>query len=85
MGTYLEWWRSAPELAHDKNERLIWKIAGSQLSGAHACQAADETGNSHPAELKDQLLAVVRSFLDARHFQPSEMTLTQLIDKLSNG
>lgn len=85
VGEYLEWWQNAPELSHDKNERLIWKIAGSQLSGVHACRAVDNAGGSHPAELKDHLLTVVHSFLDARQFQPSEMTLSQLIDKLSNG
>ncbi|MCM1140728.1 MAG: hypothetical protein NC453_19330 [Muribaculum sp.] len=85
VGDYLVWWHNAPELSHDRHGQLIWKIAGSQLSGAHACKAVDEAGNSHPAELKDHLLTVVRSFRDARQFQHSGMTLSQLIDKLRNG
>lgn len=85
LGDYLNWWEKYPEFSHDKNDRLIWKIQGSQLSGAHACQAIDENGDSSLAELKTNLSAVARSFLDNRCYEASEITLTQLISKLTNG
>lgn len=85
LGDYLNWWEKCPEFSHDKNDRLIWKIQGSQLSGVHACQAIDENGDSCHAELKTNLSAVARSFLDNRCYKASEMTLTQLISKLTNG
>lgn len=85
LGDYLNWWEKCPELSHDRNDRLIWKIQGSQLSGVHACQAIDENGDSCLARLKSNLSAVARSFLDNRCHEASEMTITQLISKLTNG
>jgi len=49
LGVYLEWWESC-EQAHltdeQGNERLIWYISGSPLSGANACASVDKDGNS---------------------------------------
>ncbi|MCM1319632.1 MAG: hypothetical protein NC217_04555 [Muribaculaceae bacterium] len=85
LGSYLQWWYNNPELSHDKWKRPIWKIAGSQLSGCHACLCVDDKGVSHPAELNADLITVTRSFLDTEQFPHRETSLSQLIEILNNG
>lgn len=65
VGGYLDWWLNHPEFSRDKNGRFIWKLSGSILSGANACQAADENGEAHVAELRQCFNATYRSFIES--------------------
>ncbi|MCM1333338.1 MAG: hypothetical protein NC248_12110 [Bacteroides sp.] len=71
LGGYLDWWINCPEYSRDKNGRFIWKLTGSLLSGAHACQAVDENGVSYPAELNHHFNTTYRSFIASqRKYRP---------------
>ena len=71
IGGYLDWWLNHPEYSRDKNGRYIWKLTGSILSGAYACQAVDESGVSHVAELNRHFNDTYRSFVESqRKYRP---------------
>ena len=71
VGGYIDWWLNHPEFSRDKNGRYIWKISGSILSGAHACQAVDKTGMLHAAELNRHFNDTYRSFVESqRKYRP---------------
>ncbi len=71
VGGYLDWWLNHPEFSRDKNGRYIWKLTGSILSGAYACQAVDESGISHVAELSRHFNDTYRSFIKSqRKYRP---------------
>lgn len=64
LGAYLEWWIQFHHFSIDKKGRPIWRLSGSPLSGAHACQSADEHGKSHKAELQNSFMNTCKSFIN---------------------
>ena len=58
LGIYLEWWERC-EQAHFKNkkeERLIWYISGSPLSGANVCASVSRDGKDKTTPVSPFLL-----------------------------
>lgn len=63
IGVYLLWWLHFPEGAFDEKGNPIWYIAGSPLSGANACSAVNNKGESVKAHLKGSFKSVWRPFM----------------------
>ena len=72
LGVYLEWWERC-EQSHiltekgvfhkTKEERLVWFISGSPLSGCNACASADKSGKTKTTPV-DMFSTVWRSFAE---------------------
>ncbi len=62
LGVYIEWWILYKQHSFDRNNRPIWFISGSPLSGAHACSVVDAKGNKHRAALNGMFLDVWSTF-----------------------
>ena len=53
LGIYLEWWQECPGTMTLKGgvRSLVYRLAGSPLSGANWCKSVDENGVIHEAKL----------------------------------
>ena len=54
LGVYIEWWESVPgskPTDADGHPNLVYRIAGSPLSGMNHCSAVDETGTTRTMSL----------------------------------
>lgn len=97
LGVYLEWWERCQQ-AHitiekgvaDKyqEERLVWYIAGSPLSGSNVCSSVDKSGKTKTTPVYP-FITLWRSFMEVNaHYDPIKplyqaYTLEQVADILN--
>lgn len=97
LGIYLEWWERSKqahffvekgEINKYNEERFIWYIAGSPLSGANACASVNKAGKTETTPIYP-FCSLWRSFIEVntrydnikQHYQT--FTLEQVVDILT--
>ena len=66
LGVYLEWWlncENATVRKEDKTKWLVYRIAGSPLSGANRCGIVDNEGNADTESLSGPFSPIWSSFM----------------------
>ena len=66
LGIYLEWWLNCEKATvrkEDKTKWLVYRIAGSPLSGANRCGIVDNEGNADTESLSGSFSPIWSSFM----------------------
>ncbi len=92
LGVYIEWWQSCSYAVKNDGEdiRLVYRLAGSPLSGMNKCGCVDMYCKTHAVSL-DDFFRAWKPFVDilARYKESKKKyqhyTLRQVINILRNG
>ena len=80
LGVYLEWWLNCEKATvrkEDKTKWLVYRIAGSPLSGANRCGIVDNEGNADTESLSGPFSPIWSSFMSINNRYDEAKSLYQ--------